>query len=214
MRLRGRVQIVGLLAALGRKWGSRRGINMNFSVEALEAGSDVLLVRPTKFVDRRGYFMETWSKAAFAEIGIPTDFVQDNESLSAMRGTVRGLHYQRAPAEQAKLVRVLRGAIFDVVVDIRPASRTFGKWLGVTLSSDEGNHLYVPGGYAHGFVTLTNETVVTYKVDAPYSRECEGGIRWNDPELGIRWPSTGNEVILSERDAILPLFRENVVDHE
>lgn len=179
---------------------------MNFTAQELEKGSDVLLVRPKRFVDGRGYFMETWSKTAFVEIGIAADFVQDNQSLSTARGTLRGLHFQRAPFEQAKLVRVLRGAIYDVVVDIRPNSRNHGRWYGVALSADEGEQLFVPHGFAHGFVTLSSDTVVSYKVDAPYSRECEAGIKWNDPELNVRWPVIYDEVILSDKDALLPLF--------
>ena len=179
---------------------------MNFSVLELEKGSEILLVRPKQYVDSRGYFMETWSKAPYAALGINCDFVQDNQSLSLKRGTLRGLHFQCAPFEQAKLVRVLKGAIFDVVVDIRPRSQNFGRWYGVALTADEGEQLFVPRGFAHGFVTLTVETVVTYKVDNPYSRECESGIKWNDPELNVRWPVIYDEVALSEKDALLPAF--------
>lgn len=181
---------------------------MNFTAQELEKGSDLLVVRPRRFLDGRGYFMETWSKAAFSEIGIAADFIQDNQSLSTARGTLRGLHFQRAPFEQAKLVHVLKGGIYDVAVDIRPNSRNFGRWYGVTLSADEGEQLFVPRGFAHGFATLSSETVVSYKVDAPYSRENEAGIRWDDPQLNVRWPLIYNEIILSEKDRLLPLFSE------
>jgi dTDP-4-dehydrorhamnose 3,5-epimerase len=172
------------------------------------AGSDVLVLEPTRFADARGYFVEVWSRDDFAALGIHADFVQDNESLSLRKGTVRGLHFQRPPAEQAKLVRVLRGAIHDVVVDIRPKSSTFGKWFGVTLRADQPTELFVPRGYAHGFVTLTEDTIVSYKVDGPYARDCEGGIRWNDRTLAIDWPVKSDEVVISEKDAILPAFEE------
>lgn len=179
---------------------------MNFTAQELEEGSGVLLVRSKRFVDSRGHFMEVWSKAEYAEIGINADFVQDNQSLSTARGTLRGLHFQRAPFEQAKLVRVLKGAIYDVVVDIRPNSPKYGCWIGTALSADEGEQLYIPRGFAHGFVTLSSDTIVSYKVDAPYARESEAGIRWNDPELNVRWPLIYSEIILSEKDALLPLF--------
>ena len=181
---------------------------MNFTAVSLEPGSDVLLIRPRKFVDQRGYFLETWSRAPFAELGIAAEFIQDNESLSSKSNTVRGLHFQGAPFEQAKLVRVLKGAIYDVALDIRPSSRTFGRWLGAKLTSDHGEQLFVPRGYAHGFMTLGDDTIIAYKVDAPYSRESEGGIRWDDPELAISWPVKRGEVVLSDRDAVLPSFRE------
>lgn len=181
---------------------------MKFAATVLEGSGDAFLIRPTKFADLRGYFVETWSKAVFADLGIDADFVQDNESLSVRKWTLRGLHYQQAPAEQAKLVRVLKGAIYDVIVDIRPTSGNFGKWFGIELSFEQGDQLYIPRGYAHGFVTLVEGTVVSYKVDAPYSREREAGIRWNDPALDIRWPLDGNEAVLSEKDTILPLFEQ------
>ena len=180
---------------------------MNFTAQELEKGSGVLLVRSKRFVDSRGHFMEIWSKAAYSEIGINVDFVQDNQSLSTARGTLRGLHFQRAPFEQAKLVRVLKGAIYAVVVDIRPNSPNYGRWIGTALSADEGEQLFIPRGFAHGFLTLSSETIVSYKVDAPYSRESEAGIRWNDPELNVRWPLIYSEIVLSEKDALLPPFK-------
>ncbi len=150
--------------------------------------------------------METWSKAAYTEIGIDANFVQDNQCLSITRGTLRGLHFQRSPFEQAKLVRVLKGAIYDVVVDIRPNSPNRGRWFGATLSAEESEQLFVPRGFAHGFVTLSEKSVVSYKMDAPYSPESEAGIKWNDPDLNIRWPVTYDEVVLSEKDAKQPFL--------
>lgn len=181
---------------------------MKFSLKQLAPGADVLVVQSTKFKDIRGYFMESWSKADFDGLGLAAEFVQDNESLSAKKGTVRGLHFQSAPCEQAKLVRVLRGAIYDVVVDIRPKSRRFGKWLAVELNADDGVQLFVPRGYAHGFVTLTDDAVVSYKVDSPYARDCEGGIKWNDPTLAIPWPVESADVVTSDKDAALASFQE------
>ena len=134
------------------------------------------------------------------------DFVQDNQSLSVSPGTLRGLHFQRAPVEQAKLVRVLQGSIFDVAVDIRPKSPTYGRWCGMSLSSEGGEQLFIPRGFAHGFVTLEANTIISYKVDAPYSREAEGGIRWNYPSLKIPWPLPATGPILVERDRQLPFL--------
>lgn len=181
---------------------------MKFSAKKIDNDLEVFLIRPTRFADSRGYFMESWSKDAFAQLGFHVEFVQDNESLSARRGTVRGLHFQRPPWEQAKLVRVLRGAIYDVFVDIRPKSLTFGRWRGITMSATDGEQLLVPRGYAHGFVTLSDEAIVSYKVDAPYNRESESGITWNDPELDVRWPFVYEEAILSDKDRLLPSFKE------
>lgn len=166
----------------------------------------VVLIRPKKFGDARGYFMETWSQEAFAAAGIDAVFVQDNQSLSAARGVVRGLHFQTPPAAQAKLVRVLRGAIFDVAVDIRVGSPSYGRWCAATLTAEGAEQLFVPRGFAHGFCTLEPGTEVTYKVDGPYAPGTEGGLIWNDPELAIDWPIAAAEVQLSGKDAILPGF--------
>lgn len=168
----------------------------------------VVLIRPKKFGDARGYFMETWSREAFATAGIDAVFVQDNQSLSAVRGVVRGLHFQGPPAPQAKLVRVLKGAIFDVAVDIRRGSPTYGKWCAATLTADGAEQLFVPRGFAHGFCTLEPDTEVSYKVDGPYAPETEGGLIWNDPGLAIDWPIARTEVQLSGKDAILPGFAD------
>lgn len=180
---------------------------MNFAAERLKF-DDVLLIRPRRFDDARGYFMETWSLDAFRKLGIEADFVQDNQSLSERPGTVRGLHFQTPPWAQAKLVRVLQGSVFDVVVDLRVGSPDYGKWCGVTLSAARPEQLYVPGGFAHGFVTLESNTVVAYRVNAPYAPECDGGIRWNDPALAIEWPFDMAAAVLSAKDAMLPLLSE------
>ena len=142
-----------------------------------------------------------------AEAGVEADFVQDNQAFSARRGTVRGLHFQTAPHPQAKLVRVLRGAIFDVAVDIRPGSPTFGRWAGAELTAEGGEQLFVPRGFAHGYCTLTDDTELFYKVDGLYAPQTEGGVLWNDPDLGIDWPITG-EAVLSDRDRTLPRLKD------
>ena len=178
------------------------------SVRELEKGAGVLLIRPARFVDSRGYVKETWSKSAFSAIGLEASFVQDNESFSSSRGTLRGLHYQRAPFAQAKLVRVLRGAIFDVVVDVRPDSSNRGRWYQVSMTAEDDEQLFIPRGFAHGFVTLSDNTVVAYKVDSPYAPSSEAGIRWNDTELDIRWPVAESELIVSPKDGSLPSFRD------
>ena len=177
----------------------------NFTFAPLAIPGPVL-VRPRRFGDDRGYFMETYSRELFAAAGIAPDFVQDNQSLSAQAGTVRGLHYQRAPAAQAKLVRVLKGAIFDVAVDLRRGSPHYGRWCGVRLSADGAEQLFVPRGFAHGFCTLEPGTEVAYKVDAPYAPQSEGGLFWADPALAIDWPVVAGATTISEKDAKLPGF--------
>lgn len=164
------------------------------------------LVRCHRFVDDRGYFLEAWSRDGFAAVGLKADFAQDNQSLSCKANTLRGLHFQKPPFEQAKLVRVLQGSIFDVVVDIRRTSPTFGRWHAVKLTSEDGSEIYIPRGFAHGFLTMEPNTLVMYKVDAPYAPAYEGGIRWNDDALAIDWPVAEVDVILSERDRDLPSF--------
>ena len=177
-----------------------------FSVERLALG-DVLLVRPTRFADARGHFMETYSLFGLREVGIGVSFLQDNESLSVARGTVRGLHFQVPPQAQAKLVRVVAGAAFDVVVDLRAGSPTYGRWCGATLTAAGAEQIFVPAGFAHGYCTLEPNTIVAYKVDRYYAPECDRGIRWDDPDLGIAWPVAASDVVLSEKDANLPPFR-------
>lgn len=168
----------------------------------------VLEIRPPRHTDERGFFSETWSASAFREAGIDMDFVQDNHSLSRQRGVLRGLHFQSPTMAQDKLVRVTRGAIFDVAVDIRRGSPTFGQWIGTTLSAEEWNQLLVPKGFAHGILTLEPDTEVQYKVTAPYSREHDRAIRFDDPAIGIDWPITREAVILSEKDRSAPLLAD------
>ncbi len=158
---------------------------------------------PRRHEDQRGWFSETWNRDTLLAAGIDLDFCQDNHSLSRPAGTLRGMHFQAPPHAQAKLVRCLRGRIFDVVVDIRRNSPTFGQWLGIELSAANGKQLLIPTGFAHGFVTLEPDCEITYKVDAPYSAETEGGFAWNDPAVGIAWPING-EPILSDKDRALP----------
>jgi dTDP-4-dehydrorhamnose 3,5-epimerase len=168
---------------------------------------ELVELTPRRFGDERGFFSEVWNHARFAEAGIPTQFVQDNVSLSRSKGVLRGLHFQTPAAAQAKLVRVSRGSIFDVGVDIRRSSPTFGRWAGVVLSAEKWNQLYVPEGFAHGFVTLEDDTEVTYKVSAPYSPEHDRSIRFDDPAIGIDWPLDG-EPVLSNKDAAAPLLAD------
>lgn len=167
----------------------------------------VLEVRPARFGDDRGFFSETWNAASFREAGIDLAFVQDNHSRSA-RGVLRGLHYQLPPFEQAKLVRVSRGAVFDVAVDIRRSSPTFGQWTGVILSADSWNQLLVPAGFAHGFVALEDGSEVQYKVSAPYSPGHDRAIRPDDPAIGIDWPLPAGEWLLSAKDQAAPLLAD------
>jgi dTDP-4-dehydrorhamnose 3,5-epimerase len=167
---------------------------------------DVKVVRSNRISDGRGYFCETFRRSAFAEKGIAHDFVQDNQSCSERPGTVRGLHFQRPPFAQAKLVRVLRGAILDVVLDLRRRSPTFGKHVSVKLDSESDEQLLVPKGFAHGFCTLEPQTTVLYKVDEVYSPDHDGGVYWADPELGIEWPVKISEAQLSAKDRALPSF--------
>ena len=169
---------------------------------------DIMMVVPRRFADQRGYFVETYNAKSFAEIGIDAVFVQDNESLSARKGTIRGLHFQVPPMAQAKLVRVLKGSIMDVVVDIRRGSPTYGKWCSVTLTAARGEQLYIPRGFAHGFCTLETDTQVAYKVDDYYAPEYDTGILWNDPEIGIAWPVDAAAAILSQKDRGLPPLRD------
>lgn len=169
---------------------------------------DIKIVKPRKHGDHRGFFSETYNKKALAEAGINLDFVQDNHSFSAERGVVRGLHYQIAPCAQDKLVRVVRGAVFDVAVDLRTGSPTFGKHVSVILSPDEWNQILVPKGFAHGFCTLEPNTEVIYKATNYYSPENDRGVFWNDPDLSIPWPIPAGAAILSDKDRKLPRLSE------
>lgn len=158
------------------------------------------LVTPRRFADERGFFSETYNARAFKAAGVTQDFVQDNHSLSKPVGTVRGLHYQSPPHAQAKLVRVVRGAIRDVIVDVRKGSPTYGEHVAVELSAEGGEQLLVPAGFLHGFVTREPDTEVVYKVDDYYSAECDGAVRWNDPDLGIDWGLADDAAVLSDKD--------------
>lgn len=166
--------------------------------------ADVALITPRRFGDARGYFAETFSARAFREQVAGCDFVQDNEALSAIVGTVRGLHFQREPAAQGKLVRVIRGAILDVAVDIRMGSPSFGRAVSARLDAADGAQLWVPPGFAHGYCTLEPDTLVAYKVTAYYSPAHDGGILWDDPALGIVWPLPAGGAVLSDKDTTLP----------
>ena len=167
----------------------------------------LLLIEPKKFGDHRGFFSETFREDVLAAAGFKGRFVQDNHSLSSEVGTLRGLHFQKPPRAQAKLVRVVRGGILDVVVDIRAGSPSFGRHLAVELSAENGRQLLVPEGFAHGFVTLEPDTEVIYKVTDYYAPESDSGILWNDPDLGIDWGLAG-EPVLSGKDAVLAPFSE------
>jgi dTDP-4-dehydrorhamnose 3,5-epimerase len=169
---------------------------------------EVLLITPQRFGDSRGFFSETWSARRYAEAGIPGPFVQDNHSLSASPGTIRGLHCQIAPNVQGKLVRCVRGAIWDVAVDVRQGSPTFGRHAAAVLSAENWAQLWVPGGFLHGFCTLEPDTEVIYKVTGDYDRGAERGVVWNDPDLALPWPLNGNEPQLSDKDQVLPLLRD------
>jgi dTDP-4-dehydrorhamnose 3,5-epimerase len=163
----------------------------------------VQLLTPRRFGDDRGWFSETYSRREAEKLGLP-DFVQDNHSLSRPAGTLRGLHLQAPPHAQAKLVRCLRGAILDIVVDIRRGSPTYGRWVSVELSAETGRQIYVPVGFAHGFVTLVPDTEVSYKTSDYYAPECEAGIRYDDPEIGVDWPTFPGGYTLSGKDEALP----------
>ena len=165
-------------------------------------------ITPKRFTDERGFFQETWNSLTFRKNVCAVDFVQDNHSCSAQAGTIRGLHFQREPFAQGKLIRVIHGSIFDVVVDVRPDYNTFGKHLTMTLDAISGVQLWVPIGFLHGFCTLEPDTEVLYKVTNYYSREHDGGVVWNDPDLKISWPVKPQNAVLSEKDKHLPRWRD------
>jgi len=176
-------------------------------IEVRKLGLDgVCEIIPQKFGDSRGFFSETYNSAGFKAAGIDLNFVQDNHSLSAQPGTLRGLHYQLPPFAQDKLVRVTRGAILDVAVDIRRGSPTFGKWLSLELSAERWNQILVPKGFAHGFVTLVPDTEVLYKVTDVYSKAHDRSLRFDDPAIGVQWPSFAGGYTLSDKDKNAPLF--------
>ena len=166
------------------------------------------LVSPRRFSDTRGFFAETWNNVEARKNGISHDFVQDNHSMSYEVGTVRGLHFQSPPHAQAKLVRCGRGRLFDVAVDIRQGSPTYCNWIGEELSFENGKQLYIPEGFLHGFITLEPNTEIVYKCSDYYAPECDGSIRFDDPEIAIEWPIDISNVILSEKDAAAPLMQD------
>lgn len=168
---------------------------------------EVKLIVPPRFGDDRGWFSETWNGAKMAEAGLAFDFVQDNHSLSKPVHTLRGLHYQAPPFAQTKLVRVARGRVLDVAVDVRPKSATYRKWVAVELSAEGGEQLLVPRGFLHGFLTLEPDTEVLYKVDAPYSKESDGAIRFDDPDIGVDWGVDPAKILLSAKDAAAPALK-------
>jgi dTDP-4-dehydrorhamnose 3,5-epimerase len=169
----------------------------------------VKLIRPRRYRDPRGYFVETWNRRVFAECGIDVDFVQDNCSFSELPGTIRGLHYQTPPRAQAKLVRAVQGSLFDVAVDLRRSAPTFGRHVSAVLSAENGEQLFVPIGFAHGFCTLEPDTEVAYKTSDFFSPEHDTGIAWDDEALAIAWPLDGLSPVLSDKDRKLPRLSES-----
>ena len=167
----------------------------------------VYIIEPKVFNDSRGYFFEAWKKEEFEQHIGPVEFIQDNESKSSY-GVLRGLHYQKGDYSQAKLVRVIKGRVLDVAVDIRPSSPTFGQHVMVELSEEDKRQFFIPRGFAHGFLVLSEEAVFTYKVDNVYAPQAEAGIRWDDPDLGIKWPIDPKEVLTSEKDLKQPRFSD------
>ena len=167
----------------------------------------VFIIEPRVFNDARGYFMEAWKQEEFNQHIGKVDFIQDNESKSSF-GVLRGLHYQKGETSQAKLVRVIKGKVLDVAVDLRKSSPTFGKHVMVELSEENKRQFFIPRGFAHGFLVLSEEAIFTYKVDNPYSPSTDGGIRWNDPDLGIEWPIDPAKVLTSEKDLNQPFLKD------
>lgn len=168
----------------------------------------VYIIEPKVFGDHRGYFMETYSTKAFADLGIETVFVQDNESFTAKKGTLRGIHFQNEPWSQAKLVRVTRGAVLDIAVDLRKGSPTYKQWVAAELSAENKRMFYIPRGFGHGFKTLTDDVKFCYKVDNLYSKEFDRGIRYNDPSIGVEWGEVAVS-LLSAKDTTSPLLDES-----
>lgn len=177
---------------------------MEYKKTAIEG---VYIIEPRVFNDARGYFFEAWKQAEFEKHIGKVNFVQDNESKSC-RGVLRGLHFQKGKASQAKLVRVIKGRVVDVAVDLRRSSPTFGQHVMVELSDENKRQFFIPRGFAHGFLVLSDEAIFTYKVDNPYAPQADGGIRWNDPALAINWPVDGLDVLTSEKDLRQPLLKD------
>lgn len=173
---------------------------------------DLFILEPQVFGDNRGWFMETWTKRSLEELGLNYDFVQDNESFSSAKGTLRGIHFQRGDMAQAKIVRCTSGSVLDIAVDLRPSSPTYLKWEAVVLSAKNKLQLLIPRGFGHGYLTLTDDVVFSYKADNFYYPEADGGIRWDDPDIGIAWPV--EKPVLSKKDACAPLFRDTVTGFE
>ena len=169
---------------------------------------EVLVITPKRHGDARGFFSESWNRSAMAQAGLDLDFVQDNHSLSRAAGTIRGLHFQTPPHAQAKLVRCGRGALLDVAVDIRKGSPTYGKWVAEELSFENGRQLLVPVGFAHGFVTLTQDTEIIYKCTDYYAPACDRALRFDDPAIGIDWGITRDAAVLSDKDAAAPMLSD------
>ena len=169
--------------------------------------NQIILIKPTRHEDERGFFSETYNRRRYKELGINVNFLQDNHSFSWKSGTLRGLHFQAPPDAQGKLVRCGKGAIFDVSVDIRKGSPTFGLWEGYELTEENGHQLYVPVGFAHGFVTLKPRSEIIYKCTGYYAPEAEGSIRWDDPSIGIEWPIF-EELIINKKDTAAPYFND------
>jgi dTDP-4-dehydrorhamnose 3,5-epimerase len=180
---------------------------MSVKIESL-AIPDLKLITAPRYSDERGTFSETWNRRDLAAAGICCDFVQDNHAISFEAGTIRGLHFQSEPHAQGKLIRVIRGRIYDVAVDLRPESATFGQWLAKELAAQTGEQLWVPAGFAHGYYTLEPLTEVVYKVNEYYDPVAEGGIRWDDPHLNINWPNRNTVTAISPKDRMLPTFND------
>lgn len=168
----------------------------------------LLIIKPRRFSDDRGWFSETWNRKTLRARGVDLDFVQDNQSLSLQQGTIRGLHYQAPPHAQDKLVRCLRGVIYDVAVDARPGSATFGQWFGIELDHESGLQLLVPKGFLHGFITRSPAAEIAYKCSDIYAPECDGAVRFDDPDIGIDWGIPPDMAILSDKDRAAPLWRD------
>jgi len=184
---------------------------MGFQFQDLEI-SDVKLIKPDVYGDDRGYFLECYKDSIYQQNGINESFVQENVSLSA-RNVLRGLHYQKDPAAQGKLVKVFQGRIFDVAVDIRRGSKSFGKWVGAYLSDEDHQMIYIPPGFAHGFCVVSDTALISYKVTSEYSPENDRGIIWNDPEIDIQWPIEAIAAIVSEKDSKQPLIKNADINY-
>jgi len=179
---------------------------MPFNIEKTPI-EGLVIIEPKRFGDSRGFFMEAYKQSDFANIGIKESFLQDNHSCSA-KGVLRGIHFQREPFAQGKLVRVLRGKVWDVAVDLRKKSPTFKKWFGVELSEENSKMFYIPAGFGHGFVALEDDTHFFYKCTNEYNAQCDGGIRWNDPDIAVDWKLDGINPVISEKDEKLPFLKE------